>query len=319
MTLPLMSAAVSSSHPSASILAIRRFNRFYTRRIGVLRDGVLQSQFSLSEVRVLYEIAHRTSPMAADLAKELDLDPGYLSRMLRGFQVRGLVDKIRSDADARQQLLRLTAKGSAVFTQLDDRQTQEVSEMLRNVSPVDQHSVVTAMQSIEAILGRTPKAALPYVLRPHQPGDMGWVIYRHGTLYSQEYGYDENFEALVAGIAAGFIQHFDPRRERCWIAEREGENLGCVFLVKKSKTVAKLRLLLVEPSARGLGIGKRLVSECVRFARQAGYKKITLWTQSELGAARHLYQEAGFKLVKKSSHDSWSRQDLVSEVWDLKL
>ena len=302
------------------IPAIRHFNRFYTRQIGLLREGWLHSQFSLSEVRVLYEIAHRDRPTAAGMAKDLEIDSGYLSRMLRGFQVRGLLQKSRSQADARQHLLELTQKGAAVFAALDDRQTKEVGEMLGHIAEPEQRRLVAAMQAIERAFHPTPQQpATPYILREHRPGDMGWVIYRHGILYSEEYSYDENFEALVAEIAAKFIQNLDRRRERCWIAERDGENVGCIFLIKKSKMVAKLRLLLVEPSARGLGIGKRLVAECVRFARQAGYKKITLWTQSELTGARHLYEEAGFALVKKTSHNSWGRQGLVAEVWDLKL
>lgn len=308
------------SRSNPIVPAIRHFNRFYTRQIGLLREGWLHSQFSLSEVRVLYEIAQRQRPMAADLAKDLELDPGYLSRMLRGFQVRGLLQKSRSHADARQRLLELTQKGAAVFAALDARQTKEIGDMLRDITEPEQRRLVASMQAIERALHPTPQqSATPYILRAHQPGDMGWVIYRHGVLYSQEYGYDENFEALVAEIAAKFIQHLDPKRERCWIAERDGENVGCIFLVKKSKTIAKLRLLLVEPSARGFGVGRRLVAECVRFARQAGYKKITLWTQSELTAARHLYEEAGFRLVKTSSHDSWGHNGLVAEIWDLKL
>jgi DNA-binding MarR family transcriptional regulator/N-acetylglutamate synthase-like GNAT family acetyltransferase len=302
------------------IPAVRHFNRFYTRQIGVLRDGLLQSQFSLTEVRVLYEIAHRDRPSAAELAKDLVLDPGYLSRLLRGFAIRGLVHKAPDNRDRRQNLLALSHKGTEVFAALDARQNQEVASMLKAIPASEQGRLLKAMRSIESILVRdTDGLRTPYLLRSHRPGDMGWVVQRHGELYSREYGYDEHFEALVAEIVAKFVQHFDPKREHCWIAERDGENVGCVFLVKKSKTVAKLRLLLVEPSARGLGIGRRLVSECVRFARQAGYKKMTLWTQSELHAARHLYQEAGFQLVKKAPHASWSRRDLVAEVWDLKL
>lgn len=308
------------SEPADPIAAIRHFNRFYTRQIGVLREGLLQSQFSLSELRVLYEIAHRDHPLAADLAKDLALDPGYLSRLLRGFMVRGIVHKLPSGSDRRQNRLALTTKGSEVFSSLEARQSQEVAAMLEGIAPAERAQLLKAMRLIESILDRDSRAdRVPYLLRSHRPGDMGWVVQHHGELYSQEYGYDEGFEALVAEIVAKFVQHFDPKRERCWIAERNGENVGCVFLVKKSKTVAKLRLLLVEPSARGLGIGRRLVSECVRFARQAGYKSMTLWTQSELHSARHLYQGAGFQLVKKAPHQSWSRNDLVAEVWDLKL
>lgn len=315
-TAALTSASTPGSYDP--IAAIRHFNRFYTRQIGVLREGLLQTQFSLTEVRILYEIANRKHPSAAELARDLAIDPGYLSRLMRGFVIRGLVERSSDARDRRQNRLALSAKGAEVFAGLNDRQNQEVAAMLAGIPPSEQARLLKAMQSIESILTREAKEA-PYLLRPHRPGDMGWVVQRHGELYWQEYGYDEHFEALVAEIVAKFVQHLDPKREHCWIAERDGENLGCIFLVKKSKTVAKLRLLLVEPSARGLGIGRRLVSECLRFARHAGYQKITLWTQSELHAARHLYQQAGFELVKKTKHDSWGRNDLVAEVWDLKL
>ena len=306
----------------ATTQAVRSFNRFYTRQIGILREGLLKSPFSLAEVRVLYEIAHRRQPSATDLCKQLGLDPGYLSRILRRFEKRGLVRKSVSQTDGRQSLLALTARGQKTFSSLDARQSEEVAAMLRPLPRAEQSRLVQAMQAIETLLGPRSEPRTPYILRSHQPGDMGWVIHRHGALYSQEYGYDETFEALVAEIAAKFIQQFDPRRERCWIAERDGEIVGSVFLVReslKSKTAAKLRLLYVEPSARGFGIGKRLVDECIRFARQAGYKKIVLWTQSELPAARHVYQEAGFRLVQHKKHRSWGREDLVSEIWELKL
>ncbi|HVO60722.1 MAG TPA: helix-turn-helix domain-containing GNAT family N-acetyltransferase [Terriglobales bacterium] len=312
--------SASPSSPPNPVAAVRHFNRFYTRQIGVLREGLLQTQFSLTEVRVLYEIANRQNPSASELARDLALDPGYLSRLLRGFIVRGLVEKSSDSRDRRQSRLYLTGKGAETFAALNARQDQEVAAMLEAIPPSELSRLLKNMRSIENILARdSEESRAPYLLRSHCPGDMGWVVQRHGALYWQEYDYDERFEALVAEIVAKFVQHFDPKREHCWIAERDGENVGCIFLVKKSKTVAKLRLLLVEPSARGLGIGRRLVSECVRFAHQAGYKKITLWTQSELHAARHLYEEAGFRLVKKTQHDSWSRSDLVAEVWDLKL
>ena len=317
-----MSARPAPVHsaPGDPIPAIRHFNRSYTRHIGVLREGLLQTQFSLTEVRILYEIANRKQPSAAELARDLTIDPGYLSRILRGFAVRGLVEKSSDARDRRQNRLALTGKGTEVFAGLNDRQNQEVASMLEGIPPSEIRRLLESMRSIESILVHdSQNSRAPYLLRSHRPGDMGWVVQRHGELYWQEYGYDEHFEALVAEIVAKFVQHFDPKREHCWIAERDGENLGSIFLVKKSKTVAKLRLLLVEPSTRGLGIGRRLVSECVRFARQAGYKKITLWTQSELHAARHLYEEAGFQLVKKAKHDSWNRHNLVAEVWDLSL
>jgi DNA-binding MarR family transcriptional regulator/N-acetylglutamate synthase-like GNAT family acetyltransferase len=309
----------SSTRVNQNIHAVRSFHRFYTRQIGVLREGLLKSPFSLAELRVLYEVAHREHPTATELCQQLGLDPGYLSRILRGLEKRSLVHKSASQSDGRQSLLGLTARGKETFTALDARQNDEVATMLRQLPTAGQARLVQAMRMIETVLGNGAEAKTSYILRAHQPGDMGWVVHRHGVLYAQEYGYDETFEALVAEIAAKFIQHFDPKRERCWIAEKDGEIVGSVFLVKKSKTVAKLRLLLVEPSARGLGIGKRLVGECLRFARQVGYEKMVLWTQSELPAARHIYQEAGFRLVQQKKHQSWGRDDLVSQVWEVKL
>ena len=311
----MASASVQASSP---VQTVRRFNRFYTRQIGVLHEGLLQSQFSLAEVRVLFELAHADRLTAREIAEVLGLDPGYLSRMLRGFQARGLVRGTRSQTDARQTLLNLTQKGRETFAVLDRRADTEIEGILSRLASAQQSQLLAAMSTIERLLSGTPNSAVPFILRPPEPGDMGWVVHRHGALYRQEYGYDEQFEALVAEIVAHFIQHLDAKRERCWIAERGGEIVGSVFLVKDSDAIAKLRLLLVEPSARGLGIGKRLVSECVRFARQAGYKKITLWTQSELLAARKLYQDAGFRLVAEKAHHSFSK-DLVAETWELAL
>jgi len=305
-----------------SVAAVRAFNRFYTQRIGVLRNGLLESPFSLTELRVLYEVARRDQPAASKLGKEMGIDPGYLSRILHGFESKGLLARASSPSDARQNLLSLTDKGRETFAALDARQSREVAALLGGLSPAQKAHLVQSLQSVQQLLGGEPQAAsekAPYLLRLHQPGDMGWVVHRHGVLYSREWGYDERFEALVAEICAHFIRYYDPRRERCWIAEKDGNIAGSVFLVKKSKTVAKLRLLLVEPSARGLGIGSRLVAECVRFGRSAGYRKITLWTQSELHAARHIYEEAGFRLAGKKGHDSWGRKNLVAETWDLKL
>jgi DNA-binding MarR family transcriptional regulator/N-acetylglutamate synthase-like GNAT family acetyltransferase len=310
---------MASTQAAQHIHAVRNFNRFYTRQIGVLREGLLKSPFSLAELRVLYEMAHRDQPTATELCQHLGLDPGYLSRILRGLEKRGLVRKSASQCDGRQSLLGLTARGKETFATLDARQSEEVATMLRRVPAAEQARLVQAMRVIQTVLDAGPESKTPYILRSHQPGDMGWVVHRHGVLYAQEYGYDETFEALVAEIAAKFIQRFDPKRERCWIAEKDGEIVGSVFLVMKSKTVAKLRLLLVEPAARGLGIGRRLVDECLRFARQAGYKKMVLWTQSELPAARHIYREAGFRLVQQKKHQSWGRDDLVSQIWELKL
>lgn len=300
------------------VAAARRFNRFYTRTIGVLHEGAYDSPFSLTEVRVLYELAHRDQPTATELGRELGLDAGYLSRILRGFEKHGLVVKTRSPADGRQSHLALTAQGRRVFAPLNARSHDEVAALLGRLSPVAQTRVIDAMQTIERLLVARPDAPAPVRLRPPRPGDLGWVVHRHGALYAEEYGYDEDFEALVAEIVARFVQHYDRKRERCWIAERDGEIVGCVFLVKQSATVAKLRLLLVEPTARGAGLGGRLVSECVRFAREAGYRKITLWTQSELAAARRVYRAAGFRLVHKERHSSFGK-DLVAETWDLEL
>jgi DNA-binding MarR family transcriptional regulator/GNAT superfamily N-acetyltransferase len=298
--------------------AVRCFNRFYTKRIGVLHEGLLRSPFSLTEARVLYELAHREKPTATELGKELGLDAGYLSRILRGFKKRGLIDKKPSEADGRQSLLWLTEQGQQDFATLNARSRDEIGAMLGNLPAVEQRRLIEAIRAIEGLLGAPPEQKAPYLLRPHQPGDMGWVVHRHGVLYAQEYGYDEQFEALVAEIVAKFIKQYDPKRERCWIAEKDGENIGSVFLVKESDAVARLRLFLVEPKARGLGIGKRLVSECARFARQVGYKKITLWTQSELHAARRIYENAGFRLVHQESHHSFGH-DLIGETWELKL
>ena len=304
----------SSTRVNQNIHAVRSFNRFYTRQIGVLREGLLKSPFSLAELRVLYEVAHREHPTATELCQQLGLDPGYLSRILRGLEKRSLVHKSASQSDGRQSLLGLTARGKETFTTLDARQNDEVATMLRQLPTAGQARLVQAMRMIETVLGNGAEPRTPYILRAHQPGDMGWVVHRHGVLYAEEYGYDETFEALVAEIAAKFIQHFDPRRERCWIAEKDGEIVGSVFLVQKSRTVAQLRLLLVEPSARGLGIGSRLIAECVRFAQRAGYRKITLWTQSELDAARRLYKKAGFTLTSKKTHDSFGKRPRRRDV-----
>ncbi len=305
-------------HDQHDVAAVRRFNRFYTKQIGILDEGMLHTAFSLAEMRVLYEIANGKDVSAAALAEELRLDPGYLSRILRRFQKGGLLQRHTSADDARRSLLALTAKGRWTFARLNARQDDEVAALLAHVPAGGTRRFIDSMRTIEELLTPAPSKE-PWILRSHQPGDIGWIAYRHGVLYSQEYGYDESFEALVAKIAAEFIEHHDPARERCWIAERNGEVVGSVFLVLKSATVAKLRLLYVEPSARGLGIGARLIEECIRFARRARYRKITLWTQSELLAARHLYEKAGFELVAGQRHQSFSRDDLVAETWELNL
>jgi DNA-binding MarR family transcriptional regulator/GNAT superfamily N-acetyltransferase len=300
------------------VATVRRFNRFYTRQIGVLHEGLLGSPFSLTEGRVLYELAHRDRPTATQLARDLDLDPGYLSRILRDFEQRGLLARTPSELDGRQSLLALTPRGREAFAPLDVRSREEIGAMLGALPLPEQARVIEAMQTIETLLGGRPKPPASYVLRPPRPGDMGWVVHRHGVLYAQEYGWDETFEALVAGIVAGFVRDHDPKRERCWIAEQDGQNVGSVFLVKRSDAVAQLRLLIVEPSARGRGIGARLTSECVRFARSLGYRKVTLWTNSVLVAARHIYERAGFRLVSEEPHRSFGH-DLIGETWELDL
>jgi DNA-binding MarR family transcriptional regulator/GNAT superfamily N-acetyltransferase len=301
------------------IQAIRHFNRFYTRHIGVLQQGLLESPYSLAEVRLLYELAHRRRVIATELSRELGLDAGYLSRILGKFEKRGWIRREPVSADHRQSLLALTQKGLATLRPLEARSNRQVQQMLAPISAETRQQLVHAMQSIEQILAPEHDSKESFLLRPHQPGDMGWIVYRHGVLYSEEYHYDESFEALVAEITAEFIQNFNPKLDRCWIAEKGGERVGSVLLVHKTPTVAKLRVLLVEPSARGLGIGKRLVQECVRFARQVGYKKVVLWTQHELKGARRIYEQACFQLVKKEPHQSWGRGDLVAETWEFKI
>lgn len=300
------------------IATVRSFNRFYTPRIGLLGGGYLDSSFSLTEVRVLYELAHGNGPTAAELSRDLGVDAGYLSRLLRGFSKRGLVERRPSTTDGRRSHLWLTELGREAFAPLDQRSHDDIGAMLSVLPGPDQDRVVEAMRTIQRVLSDDAEQALPYMLRTHQPGDMGWVVHRHGVLYANEYGWDERFEALVAGIVARFVERFEPRRERCWIAEREGEIVGSVFLVTRSKRIAQLRLLLVEPSARGLGIGHWLVEECIRFARQAGYRKIQLWTNDVLHGARRIYEHAGFELVAEEAHRSFGH-DLVGQTWELKL
>ena len=298
--------------------AVRQFNRFYTQKIGVLHEGLLNSPFSLTEVRVLYELARRERPVASDIVKDLALDPGYLSRILSSFKAKELIDSRPSEQDGRQSILSLTEQGKEAFAPLNERAREEIKGLLRDLSESDQIRLVEAMACIMELLSRQPKNKTPSLLRPHQPGDMGWVVHRHGVLYAREYGWDETFEALVATIVAKFIQNFDSKRERCWMAEVEGDIVGSVFLVKESDTVSKLRLLLVEPGVRGLGIGKRLVEECIRFAKLAGYREMLLWTNNVLTAARRLYEQAGFTLIHEEAHHSFGH-DLIGETWHLDL
>jgi DNA-binding MarR family transcriptional regulator/N-acetylglutamate synthase-like GNAT family acetyltransferase len=309
---------MATSDLSQRVAAIRRFNRFYTRQIGVLNEGLLNSSFTLAEARVIYELAHHEQTTAGALGNQLGLDAGYLSRMLQSFKRRGLLDTQPDEADRRQRVLRLTQAGQEAFAVLNARSYSQIEAMLNQLALDDQQRLVAAMRSIEDLLGARPEHSVPYILRPHQPGDIGWVVHRHGLLYAAEYGWDEHFEALVASVVAQFIQHYDPKRERCWIAEMNGQVVGSVFLVKQSDSVAKLRLLLVEPKARGLGIGTRLVGECIRLARQLGYTTLSLWTNSVLLAARQIYVQAGFQLVSQEPHHSFGH-DLVGETWELAL
>ncbi|MBX3618916.1 MAG: MarR family transcriptional regulator [Rhizobacter sp.] len=313
---------------SDPIETVRAFNRFYTRRIGVLNEGLLDSAFTLTESRLLWEFAHHEHPTASDLARALDLDPGYLSRLLRRLREQGLIESTRSARDARQTHLRLTPAGHAAFAPLDARSREQTGALLQALPEARQQQLLQAMATLQQLLAddapRHPEA--PYLLRPHRPGDMGWVVSRHGALYAQEYRWDMRFEALVARLAADFIERFDATREACWIAERDGANIGCVFLVQaRDETThaplpgtAQLRMLLVEPTARGLGLGRRLVDECERFARMAGYTRIVLWTNSLLLAARSIYQKAGYTLTASEPHHSFGH-DLVGETWQKEL
>lgn len=307
------------------IAAIRRFNRFYTRQIGVLRRNYLDSPYSLGEMRVLYELAQSTklgdALTASDIARALDLDAGYLSRVLRNFEKRGLISRKTSREDARQSHLALTARGAKMFAPFEQRSQTQVGDMLGKLPAQEQARLVSAMQTIERLLdGKSEPAEKPrYIMRAPKPGDFGWMVGRHAELYAQEYGWGEPFEGLCAQIVADFANNYDPACERCWIAEIDGENVGCIMLVRDAEPgLARIRLLLVDPKARGLGLGKRLVDECVRFARQAGYQKITLWTHSVLAAARHIYEKAGFTLTSSEKKHSWGK-DVVAEYWDMDL
>lgn len=306
-----------TGRPNPQVNAIRAFNRFYTRKIGVV-DGMASSPFSLAEARVLYEIARCEQPTATEIRKELGLDAGYLSRILLGFERQKLVTRAQSKSDERRKFLSLTAKGRKIFVALNERSNRDAAAMIEKLAPAGRAQLVDALQTIQRVLGDAPEPRSPYLLRQHQPGDMGWVVERQGILYVREYGWDETYEALAAEIVAQFIRNYDARRERCWIAEKDGMRVGVVFAVKASDEIAKLRLLHVEPEARGLGIGKRLVEECVRFARQAGYKKMTLWTSSILTTARHIYAEAGFQLIRAENQRGFGK-DLTMETWELCL
>ena len=306
-----------------TIAAVRRFNRFYTRQIGVLRKNYLDSPYSLGEMRVLYELAQRGKLTASNIARTLDLDMGYLSRLLRNFEKRGLINRKISAADARQSHLALTARGRKMFAPMEKRSQQYAASMLARLDYTQQEQIVSAMNEIETLLASTPTAKADvrptYMLREPRAGDFGWVVSRHAELYLREYGWGDPFEGLCAQIVADFVNNFDPKRERCWIAEMNGENVGCVMLVKDEQpNVARLRLLLVDPKARGLGLGAKLVDESVRFARSKGYAKVTLWTHSVLSAARHIYEDAGFRLTSSQPRRTWGK-DVVAEFWDLEI
>ncbi len=313
-----MAKAILSAPPGSHVRAVRAFNRFYTQRIGVLQLGVLQSPYSLTEVRVLYELANGVDLTATDVQRILGLDPGYLSRILRSFERSGMLLRERSKNDGRRSLIRLTIHGRKVFSTLNTRQSNDVKKMLQSVPDSVREKLVGSMQTIQRVLNSGTAEGGRVSLRAHRPGDMGWVMFRHGILYEKEYGWDERFEGLVGEIVVKFIRDFDARRERCWIAELDGERVGSVFLVRDTTTVAKLRLLLVEPAARGHGVGKLLVSECIDFARKAGYRKLTLWTNSVLDAARHIYESAGFELVKEEKHNRFGNK-LTGQYWSLDL
>jgi len=303
----------------SQIAAFRQFNRFYTREIGTLREGLLDSEFSLAEARVLYELATRGEATAADIAKELALDAGYLSRILKRFEEAGLLKRKASAEDGRQTILTITRHGRETFADLTARSNEQARSILEHVPASALPSLLDAMRTIEKTLSPVPEN-VRYILRNHRPGDMGWVVSRQSVLYAQEYGWDESYEALAARVVADFLEQYDARRDRCWIAERDGVPLGSIFLVHHPELegTARLRLLHVEAIARGLGLGKALVGECVRFARTAGYKRVTLWTQSILTTAHRIYRQAGFKLVREEPHNSFSA-NLIGQTWELDL
>jgi len=309
---------MSQTDSEEQVAAVRAFNRFYTRKLGVLDQQLLKSPYSLSEARVLYELAHREHPSAKEIGTELGLDAGYLSRIVQNFDEAGLITRKPLPSDRRQFQLALTGKGRQAFAKLERSSKEDVAAMLAELPRGGRERLIGAMSTIEGLLDGSGGSSSPAVLREPRPGDMGWVVQSHGALYAREYGFDSSFESLVAEIAAKFLASFDASRERCWIAEIEGAQVGSVFLVRHTDDVAKLRLLLVDPAGRGQGLGQRLVGECIAFAQACGYRRITLWTQSILVAARKIYQQAGFKLVATEPHRSFG-QDLIGETWELEL
>jgi len=309
-----------TSHQDAlerDIAAVRRFNRFYTQKIGVLGEGWLHSPFTLTEARVLYEVAHRDNPTATELARDLGLDAGYLSRILAAFEKKKLLKRTPSESDGRRYHLSLTDKGRKTFAPLEEKTRRDVATMLGAMPPAQRQRMAQAMDAIEAAMGAASQPE-GYVLRPPKPGDIMLAVSRQARVYCGEYGWNDEFEVMAAEIAMQFAKNFDPKWERCWIAERGGEVVGSIFLVKQSEEVAKLRMLYVDAAARGLGLGKRLVEECIAQARAFGYKRMTLWTNDILSAARHIYKAQGFKLVKEERHHMFGK-DLVGQTWELNL
>lgn len=300
------------------VAALRGFNRFYTRRLGVLNEGLLDSPFSLAEVRVMYELYANGPAMPSELAERLDMDRGYLSRLLARLEEQSLLKSQASEADRRSRNVSLTRKGRSTFAKLDAKSQSQAAELIAPMDARGRGRLMAALREMRRALGDAGVTPGPIVLRGHRPGDIGLITQRHGELYAREYGWDERFEGLVAGILSRFIEQFDPARERCWIAERDGEFLGCIFLMHKGADTAQLRMLLVEPSARGLGLGRTLVEQCVGFARRCGYKKIVLWTNSRLDAARRLYVAHGFQLVREEPHEAFG-DGSVGQYWELEF
>lgn len=318
--LGMGSLEIAATSLTSEIAIFRRFNRMYTRFIGTLNEGLLNSNYSLAEARILYEVATRTTPKAKEIAQELGIDPGYLSRVLGKFEHDGVLKKKPSQQDGRYAELMLTARGKSSFKKLNALSEEQARTIFRDLPPAGRMDLIRCMQEIENILMKRDRSHLAYVLRPHRVGDMGWIVYRESVGYAEQYGWDATFEALVAKITEEFITNFDPDRERCWIAEMGGQNVGHIFLVKhpSQPQTAKLRLLFVEPCARGMGLGDVLVNESIRFARTAAYRKVVLWTQSILTAAHRIYERAGFRLIKEEPHHSFG-QDLIGQEWELEL
>jgi DNA-binding MarR family transcriptional regulator/GNAT superfamily N-acetyltransferase len=301
-----------------SVAAVRRFSRFYTRQLGLLDEGLLNSAFSLTEARVLYELATHATLTATELSRDLGIDPGYLSRLLKEFEKQGLITRAPSPGDGRLALLQITDLGRAAFEPLDEASRRQILSMVRHLMPVEAARLVQAMEAIQSLILGSVSSGDPIILRQHRVGDIGWIAHRQGLLYAQEYGWDGSYEILAAEILAGIVKNFDPTWERSWIAERDGAVIGSVFVVRGSETVAKLRLLYVEPAARGLGLGRRLVDACIDFSREKGYRKLSLWTNDVLLPARRIYQAAGFACVAREPHHSFG-QDLIGETWELTL